>query len=74
MKRNKLNTQYFDVHCQFENSGYSIPVMMHGYRKQDEQSIKDHCKNERLFVEEGDDEFVDNITEIDKDEYDKMNN
>jgi len=72
--KDTLNIQYFDVHCQFEKSGYSIPVMMAGYRMQTDKSVIEHCINEKLFEQEGDEEFVDYVTEIEKDEYRQMKN
>lgn len=71
---NKLIIQYFDVHCQFEKSGYSIPVKMVGYRTQTDQSVIEHCKNEELFEQKGDEDFVDYVTEIEEDEYNQMKN
>jgi hypothetical protein len=74
MEKNKLNIQYFDVHCQFEKSGYSIPVQMVSYSFQTDKSVIEHCKNEKLFEQEGDDEYVDYVTEIEESEYKDMKN
>ena len=70
----KLIIQYFDVHCQFEKSGYSIPVKMVGYRIQTDQSVIKYCKNEELFEQKGDEDFVDYVTEIEENEYNQMKN
>lgn len=71
---NKINIQYFDVHCQFEKSGYSIPVMITGYGMQTDESVIEHCINEKLFAQKGDEEFVDYVIEIEEDEYKQMKN
>jgi hypothetical protein len=69
-----MNIQYFDVHCQFEKSGYSIPVRIVSYNLQTDRSVIDYCKSEGLFEVEGDDYFVDYVTEIEEDEYNDMKN
>jgi hypothetical protein len=72
--KNTLITQYFDVHCQIDESGYSIPVAMVGYRKQDDKSVTNHCLQEQFFKEEGDEFFIDYIKEIDEEEYNRLKN
>jgi hypothetical protein len=68
-------THYFDVHVFFAVSeGYSIPVEISFEDEISEDVIIQHCVENKLFSEEGDESCVDTVTEIDVDEYNQMKN
>lgn len=69
--------QYFSVHIFFSrNEGYSIPVKIVSEdvldEDTDEETIIQHCVEQKLFSEEGDEHHVDSIYEIDLKEYKEM--
>lgn len=70
-----MQTLYYDVHCFFNRgSGYSIPVKIETtnpyihHELSDEQVIQ-YCITNNLFSEAGDENYVDDITQIDLEEY-----
>ncbi len=65
---------YFDVHCEFDgdSTSYSIFVEINSNKTNlSSTDIINHCKKNNLFSEAGDEKYVDNITEITQEEYNK---
>ena len=68
--------KYYDVHVFINRvTGYSIPVEMETRqtnKNYSDDEVIEHCVDNNLFTEDGDESMVDNVTRIDKDEYDQM--
>lgn len=64
---------YYDVHCFIDRkNSYSIPVKIISSNILTDSDIIKYCIENNLFLYEGDDYYVDYITEIDKEEYKDM--
>ena len=64
--------KYFDVHCEFDgdSTGYSIAVEIDTDKVElDKDDVIKYCLEKNLFTEIGDEDYVDNVTEIDFTEY-----
>jgi hypothetical protein len=61
--------RYYDVHCFFDRTdGYSIAIKVDDSINTDDDILK-HCIDNNLFSQEGDENFVDRIDEIDFEDY-----
>lgn len=68
-----IQPRYYDVHCFFDRTdGYSIPVKIVSERILNDDEIIQHCIDNDLFSQEGDDAFVNYVEEIDKEDYQDM--
>jgi len=62
---------YFDVHCNFRDGsdGYSIPVPIDTDEALTKDEVVSYAKQHNLFKQEGDEAYVDNVTEIDLEDF-----
>lgn len=66
---------YYDVHVFItRHDGYSIPVKITSDKILTDDDVIKYCVENDLFSEQGDENHVDYVTEIDKDEYNDMKN
>lgn len=66
---------YYDVHVFFaRNKGYSIPVKIISKKILTTDEVIEYCVEHKLFSENGDQNNVDYVAEIEKSEYNNMKN
>jgi len=61
---------YYDVHCFFDgHGGYSLPVAIDTDEVLTDKEVISYCKQNNLFIAEGDENYVDYVTELDQEDY-----
>ena len=70
-----MKAKFYDVHVFFNRkNGYSIPVKIETEQSElSDDDVIQYCVNNDLFSENGDELYVDYVTEIDENEYRHMN-
>lgn len=70
-----MNAKFYDVHVFLNRkNGYSIPVKIETEQSElSDDDVIQYCVNNDLFSENGDESYVDYVTEIDENEYRHMN-
>lgn len=70
-----MKAKFYDVHVFFNRkNGYSIPVKIETEQSElSDDDVIQYCVNNDLFSENGDESYVDYVTEIDENEYRHMN-
>lgn len=62
-----MEKKYFDIHVDVEGVGYSVFVEGDFTKK----TAVEYAILENMFTEKGDEEYINNVTEITKEEYER---
>jgi hypothetical protein len=60
---------YYEVYCTFDDQGYSIPVEIDTDEALTKNELISYCKQNNLFTDEGDENYVDYVRELDLEDY-----